>query len=146
MFNKKESIDTFKKRDLNKDEICKEHGITLIKVPYWWDRKTSSLAATIYNVRPDLVTKPEGSPIPLNPPAEPLVDAKTISTKKLFMKATDWDKSNMEPKGWYMTEKYDGMRLYWTGKEFYSRQGEEVKVPDSITQQLPPVALDGELW
>ena len=61
------------------------------------------------------------------------------------MAATEYD-GKMEPNGWYMTEKYDGMRLYWNGSQFYSRQGELVKVPDSITKELPPVPLDGELW
>jgi hypothetical protein len=43
----------------------------LIEVPYWWDRKYDSLAATIYSQRPDLFTeKPTGQPIPLNPPSE----------------------------------------------------------------------------
>ena len=37
----------------------------MIRVPYWWDRKQSSLAATIYNARPDLFkVKPEGKAIP----------------------------------------------------------------------------------
>ena len=62
------------------------------------------------------------------------------------MTATEWDKDNMDPTGWYMTEKYDGMRLYWNGSQFYSRQGRRVAVPSSITSKLPSVPLDGELW
>ena len=46
-------------------------GITLVEVPYWWDRKLSSLAATVYNIRPDLFTEqPQGNPIPLSPPTK----------------------------------------------------------------------------
>ena len=62
------------------------------------------------------------------------------------MTATDWVMDEMNPTGWYLTEKYDGMRLYWTGTEFVSRQGEKVSVPESWTSQMPNVALDGELW
>ena len=62
------------------------------------------------------------------------------------MTATEWDYSSMEPKGWYLTEKYDGMRLYWNGSKFISRQGKIVKVPDFLSKKLPVVALDGELW
>ena len=62
------------------------------------------------------------------------------------MTATEWDYDSMEPKGWYLTEKYDGMRLYWNGKEFLSRNGRTIKAPESITKQMPPVPLDGELW
>ena len=62
------------------------------------------------------------------------------------MTATEWDNSSMEPKGWFMTEKYDGMRLYWNGTQFYTRQGKKLNVPESLTKQLPVIALDGELW
>jgi DNA ligase-1 len=64
----------------------------------------------------------------------------------VLMTATEWDSESMDPTGWYMTEKYDGMRLYWNGKEFYSRSGEKVNVPEEIKKQLPSVSLDGELW
>jgi DNA ligase-1 len=52
----------------------------------------------------------------------------------------------MEPNGWWMTEKYDGMRLYWNGEEFFTRQGNPVIVPEFITSNMPNTALDGELW
>jgi DNA ligase-1 len=52
----------------------------------------------------------------------------------------------MNPTGWWMTEKYDGMRLYWNGIEFYTRHGTKVKAPEFITKQMPNIALDGELW
>lgn len=45
--------------------MCKEVGITLIEIPYWWDKKLPSLCATIYNSRPDILkTKPTAIPIP----------------------------------------------------------------------------------
>ena len=62
------------------------------------------------------------------------------------MTATLWDFESMEPKGWYITEKYDVIRFYWDGTQCYSRQGTRINIPASIASQLPPVALDGELW
>jgi DNA ligase-1 len=62
------------------------------------------------------------------------------------MTSTLWDSTKMQPNGWWMTEKYDGVRLYWNGKQFFSRQGRKVTVPDFISKQLPPTSLDGELW
>jgi hypothetical protein len=41
--------------DAQKQILCKEAGITLIEVPYWWDRSPLSLAATIQLHRPDLL-------------------------------------------------------------------------------------------
>ena len=68
------------------------------------------------------------------------------STKKSLMTATLWDFETMQPNGWWMTEKYDGMRLFWDQSNFYTRQGTKVKVPQFISSQLPPISLDGELW
>ena len=62
------------------------------------------------------------------------------------MTSTEWDNSSMDPTGWWMSEKYDGMRLYWNGSNFYSRQGNKIKAPASITNQMPTSSLDGELW
>jgi DNA ligase-1 len=45
-----------------------------------------------------------------------------------------------------MTEKFDGVRLYWNGSAFFTRQGKKQNVPESFSSQLPSVALDGELW
>jgi ATP-dependent DNA ligase len=118
-------------------------GITLIEVPYWWDKKYSSLAATVYSQRPDLFTeKIQGTPIPNTGPTP---KPKSLKDKK-FMLSTMWDNESMEPSGWYMTEKYDGVRLYWDGNEMHTRQGKIVRIPDFWRRQLPKIDLDGELW
>jgi DNA ligase-1 len=44
------------------------------------------------------------------------------------------------PKSW------NGVRGYWTGRQFQSRQGNAFHAPDWFTAGLPPVPLDGELW
>ncbi len=44
-----------KNRDKAKREACKEHRITLIEVPYWWDKRIFSLAASIGKERKDLL-------------------------------------------------------------------------------------------
>jgi hypothetical protein len=42
----------------------------LIEIPYWWDRKYESLAATVYSQRPDLFKeKPKGKIIPNTDPS-----------------------------------------------------------------------------
>ena len=66
------SIEEDKYRDIQKIVMCKAKGITLIEVPYWWDRKYPSLFATVYNQRPDLFPneKPVVDPIPLTPPGQ----------------------------------------------------------------------------
>ena len=134
-------------RDIAKSTFCKEKGITLIEVPYWWDKKYSSLAATVYSQRPDLFTeKPKGDPIPLHKLSNSESTTEKTNDTPILMLATEWNNTSMKPNGWWMTEKYDGMRLYWDGKEFYTRQGRKTKIPQFIKDQMPSVALDGELW
>ncbi|WP_235584713.1 DNA ligase [Thiomicrospira sp. WB1] len=48
--------------------------------------------------------------------------------------------------GWWLSEKYDGMRAYWDGEKLLSRQGNVIHAPDWFTEQWPSFALDGELW
>jgi DNA ligase-1 len=47
-----------------------------------------------------------------------------------------------------MFEKYDGMRGFWHPhrKAFFSRGGNKLIVPSTITSAMPDIMLDGELW
>lgn len=61
------------------------------------------------------------------------------------MLAKAW--SGSDPTGWWMSEKLDGMRAYWTGDAFYTRNGNPIAVPDWFAAIFPAgVALDGELY
>jgi DNA ligase-1 len=48
--------------------------------------------------------------------------------------------------GWWMSEKLDGVRAYWDGRQFLSRLGNMFHAPDWFTAGLPATPLDGELW
>jgi hypothetical protein len=70
-----------KKKDEEKERVAKELGITLIEIPHWWDRKKSSIVATVHKFRPDLVKDPgKGVPIPESPP-EPKWKRKNFNNK-----------------------------------------------------------------
>jgi len=47
---------------------------------------------------------------------------------------------------WFMSEKLDGIRGYWNGKEFQTRKGNIIYTPGWFTINYPPFELDGELW
>ena len=49
-------------------------------------------------------------------------------------------------RGWAMSEKLDGVRAYWTGEYFLSRQRNKFLAPAWFTAGLPKSPLDGELW
>ena len=59
--------------------------------------------------------------------------------------AESWD-CVLDPAGWWMSEKLDGVRAYWDGKQFLSRLGNRYHAPDWFVEGLPDVPLDGELW
>jgi len=48
------SVTKIKERDTMKIQITKDLGITLIGIPYWWDKSTESVASIIHSVRHDL--------------------------------------------------------------------------------------------
>lgn len=45
-----------------------------------------------------------------------------------------------------VSEKLDGIRAIWDGKEFSTRQGNVLNAPEWFTKGWPNVWLDGELW
>jgi len=50
-----EILKKVQKRDIFKNSICKRDGITLIVVPYYWDKTIDSVAQAIRHARPDIV-------------------------------------------------------------------------------------------
>ncbi len=48
--------------------------------------------------------------------------------------------------GWVMSEKLDGIRGFWDGRQLLTRSGEKIMAPDWFVKQYPPFAIDGELW
>lgn len=53
---------------------------------------------------------------------------------------------NQDVVGWWMSEKLDGVRGFWDGEQLWSKNGHPFHPPAQFTQQLPPFALEGELW
>lgn len=47
---------------------------------------------------------------------------------------------------YWVSEKYDGVRAFWNGKQLFSRQGNIIQAPVWFTAALPDEQLDGELW
>ena len=47
---------------------------------------------------------------------------------------------------YWVSEKYDGVRAIWNGKQLVSRGGNIYHAPHWFTKDLPSQRLDGELW
>ena len=47
---------------------------------------------------------------------------------------------------YWVSEKYDGIRGYWDGRQLWTRGGDRIAAPRWFTEALPAEPLDGELW
>lgn len=61
------------------------------------------------------------------------------------MLATEAD-AGIDPQGYLVSEKLDGVRALWDGQRLWFRSGLPIVAPASFLAQLPAVGLDGELW
>lgn len=61
----------------------------------------------------------------------------------LLAQDTDGD---IDPAGWLVSEKYDGVRAFWDGAQLRFRGGSAVAAPAWFLARLPKAPLDGELW
>ncbi len=75
----------------------------------------------------------------------PQRESKAKQTGPPILLAHRWD-NDVDLAEWWMSEKLDGVRAYWDGKRFLSRQGNEFHAPDWFVDGLPETSLDGELW
>jgi DNA ligase-1 len=72
-------------------------------------------------------------------------DDESLANGPGVLLAESWD-TVQDVTGWWMSEKLDGVRAYWDGKQFISRRGNVFFAPDWFIAGLPQVPLDGELW
>lgn len=55
-------------------------------------------------------------------------------------------REGIDPSKYLVSEKLDGVRAVWDGKQLRFRSGHPVNAPHWFTAALPAEALDGELW
>lgn len=76
-------------------------------------------------------------------PARIKRSAKPVAPPLLL--AETWT-DDLDPRGWWLSEKLDGVRAWWDGTQFLSRNGNRYFAPNWFTVGLPSMPLDGELW
>jgi ATP-dependent DNA ligase len=55
-------------------------------------------------------------------------------------------REGIDVSGWMMSEKLDGVRGYWDGRQLLSKTGLPFHPPASFTENFPDFALEGEIW
>ena len=63
----------------------------------------------------------------------------------MVLLAKRWNR-DINPAGWWVSEKLDGYRAYWDGTRLLSREGNLIKAPEFFTRNFPKIPLDGEVW
>ena len=48
--------------------------------------------------------------------------------------------------GWWLSEKLDGVRAYWDGRQLWSKHAHPFAAPPEFIAELPSFPLEGELW
>ena len=56
------------------------------------------------------------------------------------------DFPDLDPTGWWVSERFSGVRAYWDGKNLFQSSGELIQAPDSFVEDFPACPLDGQLW
>ena len=97
-------------------------------------------SAPVRPVAPAPKPAPTVKPAPAPRPARPRVVREFPGGVMLAKPYADTD-----PTGWWMSEKLDGVRAYWTGDALYTRNGNRIMAPEWFTRDFPAMALDGEL-
>ena len=69
---------------------------------------------------------------------------KTIPKPRL-QHATIYQKGTLIQHYW-VSEKLDGVRGYWTGKQLLTRSGNDLSPPEWFVKHWPASPMDGELW
>ena len=69
----------------------------------------------------------------------------TAATKPDLLLAEVYN-GNIDVQQYWVSEKLDGVRAYWDGKQLISRGGNAIAAPEWFVADFPSQKLDGELW
>ena len=125
-------------------------GVYSCTCPAWRNQSTAIEQRTckhLRRLRGDAAEEARlGGALPQKPVKKKLnADGEEEDAGPPLLLAESWDNA-ADLSGWWMSEKLDGVRAYWDGKQFLSRQGNLFHAPDWFTDGFPDVPLDGELW
>ncbi|MBY0457547.1 MAG: DNA ligase, partial [Gemmataceae bacterium] len=113
--------------------------------PAWRNQSLPSNARTCKHIRKMRGDAAEELRLATAGPLKPLKPEGSEDVKELdILLANKWN--DEDPTGWWMSEKLDGVRAYWDGKQFLSRRNNIYFAPDWFIAGLPNHPLDGEIW
>lgn len=125
-------------------------GVYACTCPAWRNQSTAIESRTCKHIRKlrgdEAETLRCGAAAAAPPRAKKVAEGEEGQSKEPpILLAEAWD-GVVDVEGWWISEKLDGVRAYWDGKQFLSRQGNQYLAPEWFTAGLPKEPLDGELW
>src|SRR6202140_4334899 len=117
-------------------------GVYSCSCPAWRNQSTAIERRTCKHLRKLRGDAAEETRIGSALPAPPR-EAKELVKAPPLLLAESWDGA-LDPTGWWLSEKLDGVRAYWDGKQFLSRLGNVYHAPDWFLAGLPGEPLHGE--
>src|SRR5687767_10132731 len=119
-------------------------GVYSCTCPAWRNQSVAIERRTCKHLRKLRGDAAEEARLGASLPAVPTAAKAAASVPPLLL-AEPWD-GVLDPTGWWLSEKLDGVRAYWDGRQFWSRLGNRFHAPDWFVAGLPDTPLDGELW
>ncbi|HEV3341567.1 MAG TPA: DNA ligase [Pirellulales bacterium] len=121
-------------------------GVYSCTCPAWRNQSVPIERRTCKHLRAYRGDKAEHDRIGSDLPARPKASESPTGDKAPgLLLAHTWE-NDIDLTDWWMSEKLDGVRAYWDGKAFISRQGNVYHAPAFFIEGLLDVPLDGELW
>jgi len=120
-------------------------GVYSCSCPAWRNQSVSIERRTCKHIRGFRGEQAEQERLGALPPAVSKTGKEGEDHAPPLLLANSWE-NDIDLKDWWMSEKLDGVRAWWTGTQFLSRLGNVYHAPDWFVAGLPDVPLDGELW
>ncbi len=120
-------------------------GVYSCTCPAWRNQSVAIERRTCKHLRKLRGEEAERQRLGAELPPRPATAADEEKDGPPLLLAQTWDNAT-DLTDWWISEKLDGVRAYWDGKRFLSRQGNVYHAPDWFVSGLPSAALDGELW
>ena len=118
-------------------------GVYSCSCPAWRNQSLPIEQRTCKHLRQFRGKQAESRRIPDGLVPQTIAPVKPTAPRLLL--AETWEPGT-DVAGWWLSEKLDGVRAWWNGERFISRQGNAFHAPNWFTDSLPRVSLDGELW
>lgn len=146
-------VEAYQIRDREKQELCRQQGITLVVVPYWWDQQAGSLAATLHKAVPSLPIK-ESLLQEVKSGVYNAIPEEDPEQREKSGRAGVWN-GRSDPKGLWQCRRYEGVAVRYepcTGTIHARSSRRTIPVPPFWLAKFPPrdslgtAEVEGELW